>query len=204
MRKLLGYEIEVEIKNKKGEIEFKKTIEGKSWLRQIIDWYAMHFRPYGYHVAIKAVDGNTYNFPVWSTGDNIYAWYLGLNLNAGEGVSYRGIVLGTGTTSNSINTYKLEAQISHGSGAGQLYYSTTSVSTVVVGDTNIRYFEITRYFQNRSGVDITVNEIGLYAYFTDNGTNWRGICIARDLTGGIVVPANSTLIVRYKPRIVIV
>jgi hypothetical protein len=201
MRKLLGYEIEVEIRNKKGEIEFKKTIEGKSWLRQIIDWYAMHFRPSGTYVAIKAVDGNTYNFPYWAS--NITPYHVGLNLNAGSGVSYRGIVPGTGTTPNSIDTYKLDSQILHGTGAGQLNYLGTDLSTVMVEGTNIRYFEIARYFENIGGVSITVNEIGLYARFNSSDNIGRNICIARDLTGGIEVPTNSTLIIRYKPRIVI-
>jgi hypothetical protein len=204
MRKLLGYEIEIEIKNEKGEIVYKNTIEGKSWLRQIIDWCAMHFRPYGTYVAIKAVDGNTYNFPRWEGGNYSFSHWLGLNLNAGSGVSYRGIVLGTSTVPNSIDTYKLGTQISHGSGAGQLYYDITSVSVVQLGDTNILFFEITRYFLNQSGASIMVNEIALYAYLYDSGQNWRNICIARDLTGGIEVPNNTTLIIRYRPRIVVV
>jgi hypothetical protein len=83
-----------------------------------------------------------------------------LRVNAGAGASDWGILVGTGTDAVTINDYRLQTPISHGTGPGQLQYGAVSVGTVAVIPPSAE-FTIARTFTNLSGADITVNEVGL-------------------------------------------
>lgn len=96
-----------------------------------------------------------------SIGNSTSALYVG----GGTGNTNLGIVVGTGTDPVDINQFKLQSQISHGTGAGQLSYGGTSVGIpYIVG--NKAGFVISRTFTNQSGANITVNEVGLYGHIS--------------------------------------
>jgi hypothetical protein len=107
-----------------------------------------------------------------------------------------GPVVGTGTGAFDFDNQALGTLIAHGNGAGQLQYgATTFTAPQTVG--NDRYFEIIRTFQNASGSDITVNEIGLYG-----NSSSVYYCLAREVIGGgILVPNGQTLTVTYKIKV---
>jgi len=84
-----------------------------------------------------------------------------MNCVSGIGASTLGIVVGTGTNAVVLTDTKLQTQIAHGVGAGQLSYGATSFSSPVTVGSD-RYFEISRVFTNSSGSAITINEIGIY------------------------------------------
>jgi hypothetical protein len=119
-------------------------------------------------------------------------------VNGPSGNANYGPVVGTGTGAYDWDNYKLDTQIAHGAGAGQLQYGATTFNAPqTVG--NERYYEIIRTFQNQSGGDITVNEIGLYATQSTATYYW---CIARDVLGiGVTVPNGQTLTVTYKIKV---
>lgn len=88
----------------------------------------------------------------------------------------RGIVLGTGTTAVAIDDYKLQTQIAHGSGAGQLDHKLQTVDAFqVVG--GVASFRMRRQFENLSGGTITIKEAGIYARDALN----HNICVVRDV-----------------------
>lgn len=83
------------------------------------------------------------------------------NIYADAANSTYGIVLGTGTTTVTINDYKLQTQIAHGATSGTLEYgSHTSTVPTVVG--NYCKWLVGRIFTNSSGAPITVYESGIY------------------------------------------
>jgi len=71
-----------------------------------------------------------------------------------------GIQVGTGSTAVTINDYKLETQIPHGSTSGKLQYGIMQYGIPAFTSTT-GTLRFTRVFTNASGGTITVNEIGL-------------------------------------------
>lgn len=107
-----------------------------------------------------------------------------------------GIVVGTGSTAVTVSDTKLQTQITHGVGAGQLQYGGQSwLSPVTVGSD--RYYEISRTFTNGSGADITVNEIGIY--FSANGFKF---CMERTINSFVVTNGGAKT-VTYRIKVTV-
>lgn len=106
-----------------------------------------------------------------------------------------GIVVGTGTDAVALTDYKLQTQIAHGGGGGQLNYG---ISQRIGPFTPAgRYaFNTLRDFVNVSGGAITVEECGVYVRATV--TPYYFMTIRDIITGGIAVPNLSTLNVTYE------
>lgn len=128
-----------------------------------------------------------------TSGESVYypdlyaEGYPILKVTAGEGVTTFGILFGSGTTSPTLDDYKLESLIPHGTGSGQLYYHATQLS--YEKDTDRSRVIIWRTADNNSGGDITISEIGLvfqwYPYPYDYAL------ILRDVLDTAVVVANT-------------
>lgn len=121
---------------------------------------------------------------------------LGSGIYAAAGIDAFGIVVGTGGNPESLESYALGAKIASGNLAGQLSYSLTDPPAVsTVGTTKTVAW--VRYFNNNSGGDITVNEVGVYTKGTyDNSSATFMLC--RDLlAGGVNVPNTGQLKVTY-------
>lgn len=119
-----------------------------------------------------------------------------------------GIVVGTGSTAVNIADYNLATKIAHGTGSGQLSYSSstvTSIPAVVTGALSAQ-LTLSRSFANASGGIITVNEIGLNGRtMSENNPFYWKTLFARDvIAGGITVPNGSTLTLNYRVAIAIV
>ena len=87
----------------------------------------------------------------------------GFSLIANAGIVTWGIVVGTGTDAVTILDYKLQTQIAHGTGAGQLSYAAMlfpDADVTVAG--GVCYYDFNRTFTNSSDGAITIQEIGLY------------------------------------------
>ena len=119
-----------------------------------------------------------------------------LRVDAALNVALYGIVVGTGTTPETNTDYKLETQITEGTGAGQLTHGTTTIADAAVVGANVD-LEVTRTFTNGSGNTITVTEAGIY---TKQGAGFYH-CIIRDVLGaGIDVTNKCSLSVIYTLR----
>ncbi|MEM2163680.1 MAG: hypothetical protein QXR62_04570 [Candidatus Bathyarchaeia archaeon] len=124
-----------------------------------------------------------------------------LAMKAAEGDDTFGILVGSGSTPVAYNDYKLFSKISHGSGAGQLYYQ--SQSTVSSFGALSSYVELARSFVNVSANPVIVREVGLAArsYWKDRYAVQQDqkFLIARDvLPNPVTVPSLATLVVRYR------
>jgi len=140
---------------------------------------------------IKDVLGNSYLIPYdmqANAGDYC--------ATGGEGVDTHGIVVGTSDAAWSYTQYCLQAQITHGTGSGQLSYGATT--TQLVSDTGSpAKLTLQRSFDNNSGGDITVREIGWQLVGKDDGGNPRNFMIARDVITATTVPNGGRLTVTY-------
>jgi len=105
-----------------------------------------------------------------------------------------GVLVGTSSQTVSQDQYNLVAKISHGTTSGKLSYGETTYS---VSDTSLTMtITITRMFDNLSGGDITVNEVGLFVKYTV-GSDTKYAMIARDVITATTIPNGGRLTVRY-------
>jgi hypothetical protein len=97
--------------------------------------------------------------------------------SAPAGDTSYGIVVGTSNAGYSFDDYKLWNQISHGISSGSLcYWDTVRTSSFI--DSNSKYRSIiSRYFNNNSGGDVTVNEVGLVAaiYYSSGSSYYSSV-----------------------------
>jgi hypothetical protein len=112
------------------------------------------------------------------------------------------IAVGKGTTANSVTTQSLEDEIVTGSGqtaAGSLALSSLTIFEPSIGGTTSA-IEITQDFTNNGGVNLSVNEIGLWTRVeTDTNNHGRYATIIRDvLPSTVTVNVGQTLSVTYE------
>ena len=111
-----------------------------------------------------------------------------------------GIVVGSGTTAVTPSDIKLETKIAHGTGSGQLVYLGCGLKPVVISGSDA-YVDLVRFFENQSGGNVTINEVGIYAIAA---TQQYGFCICRDvLSSSITVADGQLLKVRYRIKVTV-
>jgi hypothetical protein len=195
--------IEIEVFKDNKRIYHMPLRNSHTWVRNMYNWY------------ISALSGGYINDPTTFadgylnikttagtvTTSTTNAGNLDID-NAAAASIFRGIVVGSGTTAESIDSFKLTTQIISGTGAGQLSYAaaTTTTGTWVGGVITVTQG---RYFNNNSGGAVDVNETGIYAYF-GSVTSWPallsvGFMICRDkLADTVSVPNAAQLNVMYQ------
>lgn len=184
MRHKIGLTISIdcEIRENNRLIKAKYDIPGHSFVNNFINWI------YGSacHTAQSLVDtsGVTRSSVsmVWTT------------LIGSGGDSNRGVLIGRGSTAVTLNDYKLETPITHGTGTNQLQYSTGTIvaPTTDATTTTLRY---SRVFTNNSGSLITVNEVGMTFYAYVSGERYFLIC--RDIITPTDVNNGQQLTINY-------
>jgi len=128
------------------------------------------------------------------------------SLIASVGATDRGIVVGSGSTAVTLNDFRLESQIPHGTASGQLRYSAITSSDITPINralSNNWYYAITRKFDNLSPSDITIAEVGLIGRFSTN-VGLLPALVARDvLPSPITLISNESTIIQYTIRLTI-
>jgi len=175
---------EVEVHDKDGNLIKRVIKEGDSILGNWINLF----------MAIRA--GQEYNFQD-TGGTNAYVSSLSFTncgMLAPAGNDSYGILVGTGTTEVSMNDYALANKIPHGTGSGQLSYGETSS----YNELNDPQWDIglQRSFDNNSGADITINEIGMVMKISDGSSTYY-VMIARDVISATTVPNGGRVTVKY-------
>jgi len=206
-KSLVKLMIELEVRDDKDRLVEERKFEGHSFVRGMLSFLRSAFRTtFNVHLgdepvtdvanAAQTIYGHHH---IW--GHTNVGHYLGLN--AGRDESGYGMVVGRGTKPISMLDHALQDQLHHGSAHNQLQYGVHIVTEPTVSEIEAR-FNFVRTFTNLFTDPITVNEIGLYWRTHNVHMHHTTICIARDLiAGGIVVPVDSTLTVRYVPTLTI-
>lgn len=122
----------------------------------------------------------------------------GITIAAGDATA--GIVVGSGDTAENFGMGSppaaigraLGTLIAHGAGAGQLNYSATTVPALTVSGSGPFTYSIAhvRYFNNASGNNVTVKEVGIYNYGQVAATT-SSFMLARDLLASPIVIAHG-------------
>jgi len=113
---------------------------------------------------------------------------------ASAGDDSYGIQVGTGTTAVDKFDYCLESKIPHGSSSGQLSYGETSSYSAGTG---LQVDEgMQRSFDNNSGADITINEIGMVLKVNDGSSDYY-IMVMRDVISATTVPNGGRVTIKY-------
>jgi len=111
--------------------------------------------------------------------------------------SAQGLVVGSGNTAVTSADNKLQTQILHGAGAGQIQHILQTVLTAPTTNAAGTSFAAQRTFTNNSGATITIKEIGWYAISSAIGAGTK-FCILRDvLPAAVDVPNGQTFTVTY-------
>jgi len=178
--------IELEVRDKDGKLIDSRAEEAHTWVKVFLVVLNAQMY-YGSKPGLQDTNG---------TLGNCTNWDVNFNVRAPAGDNTFGIVVGTSSLAYSIDQFKLDSQITHGTGSGQMMHGDVTVEDVQ--STSGGYlFRVIRVFTNNSGSSITVKEIGLYAKVKMGGSETRGM-LARDvLSSPITVPSGSSLTVRY-------
>ena len=179
---------EVIVTNRYGKVIFRENRESRSWL--VAYNQLVYGGMSGSGQSVKCTDG------VNRTQSNTYDLLL---VARSAGYDDRGCVVGSGTNAVNINDYKLDTQIYHGIGPGQLehYECTIIYPPSVVGSQCS--FQVKRIFHNASWGPVTVREIGVYGSIS----NYYNACIIRDVLGsGAPIPHGGAITVIYTIRAV--
>jgi len=182
--------LELTVKDKDGKVTEHRVLKSESFVRQ---WLELLY--------IQASGMRWYGYPVRDTSNTVrqvQADEESMRADALATDTTHGVVVGTGDTAPDIDNHALEAQIAHGTGAGQLQYSDMAIAHPAY-DATLSQLTLTRDFANGTLATVTVYEIGLILTMqaTDDAT--RYFLVIRDVIGaGIAIPAGQTLTVNYR------
>ncbi len=157
---------------------------------------------------------NTYLKNVYYDGitvlENNYIFNQGLQLkffttNAPAGNSTYGIVVGGGTSSISVENYKLDSKYENGTATNQLNYGIMYYSSSYDNISGSSMAIQTRIFVNNSGNPITIREAGIYSWGTGStnanqptgSTSSPFLCIARKLTGDVTLEHEQSVNISF-------
>ena len=183
-RNVGGVFYKIEVYDDKGNLIEKKSGKGDSILDNWIKLF-LAIRG-GYSYDFKDTGGASRSFDTLAITQ--------CSMLAPEGDDSYGIVVGTSTDSVSSDDFNLHGKISHGTGSGQLSYGATSTYNDVSGLRQDRGLQ--RSFDNNSGANITINEIGMVMKISD-GTEVANVLIARDVISATTVPNGGRVTVKY-------
>lgn len=191
-------EIEVEVRDKDGELIHFHKEEAHSWLVNFLHWLRAFFYQ---QVGVAAGGTETVTDTSGASQSIVYGSTTGANaffgVRAPAGDDSYGLIMGMGSLSVIPEDYQLAAKISEGTGVNQMNYGGVTVEALT-SITNGYQFRVIRTATNNSGGAITVSEIGIVAELWEVGGTRIFMLVARDvLTTSVSVPAGSTITVRY-------
>lgn len=122
-------------------------------------------------------------------------------MNAGSGIDNLGIVLGTSNTAVTWGDYALGSPISNGNGSGQLVYATSIVPLQsTLRTTNGTSIYITRFYQNLSGSNITISELGLFGNVNTVSGNYTVMYNRAVVSPPVTVTNNEAVVASWGIR----
>lgn len=184
----MNLDYEVILKDKHGKILAHLKQPARSWLKQ---WSQLIY---------GGMSGVTQSVPdINGVSRTQSVTYDLLNIAGLAGNANLGVVVGTGVEPVTINDYRLQSQVTHGFGAGQLSHQATEIIYPPSVSGAECYFQVKRIFINGSGGVVSVNEIGVYGAITSS----YPACIIRDvLVGTVNIPDGGSMTVIYRVKAV--
>jgi len=190
-KSLVGVTLRVEKLSGKCLVEKENDLVLRNLVRFFYALFANYAGTDGPSITVTDVTGASYTGNLSSTLGSTAVRYVTYWYNMGGlGDANTGIVIGTGTLSPTRTDYNLQAKISHGTGAGQIYYNQQTYESL--DDTS---FRLNREFTN-AGSNLSVSEAGLI-HTTGISGGMRTLLLLRDTFTPINVTAGNGIRVRY-------
>ncbi len=196
----LGAILEWTVTGKDGKVKEHRTVKSKSYVRQFFDLLMVQMNSVTELVPATIRDTGNIERDICVSAFNFAC-------NAVANIDSYSIQVGTGNTAPTLNDYKLQTQIAHGSGAGQLQYGGVSFG-LPTSDAVQSHFTATRNFSNQSGNPITVYEIGLVVkgdipepwqvWKTNIAVQYNFLTIRDVIAAGISILNGETLTINYR------
>lgn len=196
----LGAVLEWTVTDKDGKVREHKVVKSKSYVRQFFDLLMVQMNSVTELVPSTIRDTANVEREICVSAFNFAC-------NAVANTDSYGIQVGTGNTAPTISDCKLQTQIAHGSGAGQLQYGGVTFG-LPTSDATQSHFTVTRNFSNQSGSPITVYEIGLVVKGdipepwqvskTTIAVQYNFLTIRDVIAAGINILNGETLTVNYR------
>ena len=188
----------------KGRVIYNKRFASKSFVANWIQWLYSAFTNSTVHNMITTSGASAGGgSPCLNSGP--IGVNNGVTIMAGTGNPNYGIVVGSGTSTPTINDFELGIQIQNGTGANQLQYGNmTALSVIISSANNQMILEFQRTFVNGSGASVTVTEVGLIfnlAFLSGSSSNTsNAYClILHDLLpSAVIIPNGGSLSVTYE------
>lgn len=177
--------------HKDGELIFDDKQRGHSWTRNFYNYKCLM----GTNASITNasfgagyMSGKRYDGVM-----DTYIQYISGQVTTGVLAITHGIVAGTSDTAFNIEQYALGALIAHGTGSGQLVYQASGFVSKAYA---LKVWTATsnRIFNNNSGGDIVVKEVGLYPQYGGS----RYLFERSVLSPAVTVPNGAQLTVTYE------
>jgi len=204
-RKRIGlqttYGLELEVKDKDGNVITRHAQEAKSFLPNYMKWLLST-------LGVKTLSVIDLNGNAVQINGSRLSGVNGAFLNhilAPAGNDGNGIRVGSSNQPVSPLDNNLIAFIPNGTGAGKLQYGACDTDVNILLSGNESSFIASRTFTNASGGAVTVGEAGIVMFHYSDTSPIEDVrfLIARDaIATPISVPDGATLTVRYKFRIV--
>jgi len=167
-----------------------RELDANSWLKNYAGW--CHGSWTNTLIGLVDVNNSAFNYLVTVASVDKFRG------DAGATTDGYGIQVGTGSGAVDRDNYKLGTKVAHGNGAGQLYYQACTITPLapITGGYEV---VLNRQFDNNSGGDITVNEVGLVVKTTNDVSAAKYVLVLRDLIpGGETVVNGTSTVFRYK------
>jgi hypothetical protein len=218
--------ITIEKRNETGEILESFTQQSRSWVKHFFDELYTIINPGNSVASVNDITGAGRTLGYGSTGNPNYAGLLivaqpgngvavFLDINSQQwnsldnggspgGADLIGIQIGTSNTAVLPTDDKLGTRIAHGEGAGALLYGGCEMYGFTASNPNASV-NIRRYFTNKGGGSITVQESGLYCGGQRGGQTavFDVYCICHDVFAGVTVNNGQILSVVYTVSITV-
>ena len=178
--------------HKDGKLIFDDKQRGHSWTRNFYNYKCL----VGTNATISNITfgvGYMSSKNTYGTIGNPPHGIAGVVATAGIG-SATGIIVGTGDTAFALDQYNLVTPVAHGVGSGQLVYQ-ASVFDSKAYALKVWTSTCKRIFNNNSGGDITIKEVGLLP----SAAPWGNFLLERSvLSPTVLVPNAAQLTVTYE------
>jgi hypothetical protein len=188
----------------KGRVIYKKRFASKSFVANWIYWLYSAFANTSVQ-NMKTTSGASAGGGVPCNNGGPIGGLDSVTIMAGTGNANYGIVVGSGTSTPTINDFELGNQIQNGTGANQLQYGNMTALTVIISSANNQMIlEFQRTFVNGSGASVTVTEVGLIfnlAFLSgpsSNTSNAYCLILHDLLPNAVIIPNGGSLSVTYE------
>ena len=212
-------ELSVALFNHEGKLLREVRQPSRSFVKQFIGFlYSFHayvgFSMLDISNAARSISNslNQYSLQLAAKGGGVAEPFAGCRPDdAASGAGYTaslmgdsiGIQVGSNATAPTPTDYSMNTRIAHGQAVGQLVYAGCEVEPPVISAPNATML-IRRYFTNKSGGNVTVREIGLYAIGTTAAISGYIFLVCRDaLATDITVLNNELLRVEYTMQVTV-